>query len=529
VLSAGILAFVLSGGEVSAQTSYVIETVAVEGDVVEGTPLPPLAADFYSGYAVMSESGDVAFAGFPDPTDRFRAGLYTTSRVVAEPGDVIAGLTIDGVYVFLRDLGFSQERLAFDVFTYEPIHIAVVRESAAGLERLMGTGDLLPDEFGSLVSALVANLGGINDLGDAGLFAGLDTPENSNGIYELDFYVRYEMPGGPELLRLDADGRLFGTPRVMNNRDVVYDTGSGIDRYVFDTEITETVILEQSVIEDKLIRKIENTGISLGTDSQPGNIVFGATYQDATGYHIGVFSPTSLIVSAGDMVDGKTLETAGLSTLAPAVNDDGVVAFGAGYREAGQQGSGLFSHDGEGLSAVAVSGTTTNDGRSLVEAAIALGTTITSQGYIPFAATFTEDGGATTSTGIFVARPITDSTILADVLVPRRGLRTSARVKLNRCRGACTETVTIKATNDGPDPAPVAYEVTADSEDVVLSGACAGESDPIGSGKTVNLRGCEATYETTGSYVLTLAISVAGGLDPDITNNGAAIPVDVVN
>jgi hypothetical protein len=71
--------------------------------------------------------------------------------------------------------------------------------------------------------------------------------------------------------------------------------------------------------------------------------------------------------------------------------------------------------------------------------------------------------------------------------------------------------------------------VTADSEDVVLSGACVGESDPIGSGKTVNLRGCEATYDTTGSYVLTLAISVAGGLDPDITNNGAALPVDVVN
>jgi hypothetical protein len=182
-----------------------------------------------------------------------------------------------------------------------------------------------------------------------------------------------------------------------------------------------------------------------------------------------------------------------------------------------------------GLSTVAVDGMMTNDGRMLIEPALGFGVTIASQGDIPFAATFTEDGGATTSTGIFVARPITDSTVLADVLVSRHGLRTSGRVKLNRCRGACIETVTIKATNDGPDSAPVAYEVTADSEDVVLSGACAGESDPIGSGKTVNLRGCEATYGTTGSYVLSLALSVANGLDLDITNNAAATTVDVVN
>jgi hypothetical protein len=42
VLSAGVLALILSSGQASAQTSYVIETVAVEGDLVEGTPLPLL-------------------------------------------------------------------------------------------------------------------------------------------------------------------------------------------------------------------------------------------------------------------------------------------------------------------------------------------------------------------------------------------------------------------------------------------------------------------------------------------------------
>jgi hypothetical protein len=529
VLSAGVLALILSSGQASAQTSYVIETVAVEGDLVEGTPLPLLSGQPGSGYAVMSESGEVAFAGFPDPTDQLIAGLYTSNRVVAEPGDTIAGFTLGGVIFFLRDIGFSQDRLAFDVFSEDQTEFAVVREDGAGLERLMGTGDLLPDEFGTPVPALIANLGGINDLGDVGLFAGLDTPENSDGVSELDFYVRYELPGGPELVRLDADGRLFGGPRVMNNRDVIYDTGSGIDRYVYSTETVESVVLEQGIIDGKTIWNIENTSISLGTESQPGNIIFGTVFEDVTGTHVGIFSPTNLIVAEGDVFDGKTLQTVGFSTLAPAVNDDGVVAFGASYQESGQQGFGYFAHDGEGLSTVAVGGTVTNDGRTLIETALAQGVAITSQGYIPFAASFTEDGGATTSTGIFVARPITDSTILADVLVPRRGLRTSGRVKLNRCRGVCTETVTIKVTNDGPDPAPVAYEVSADSQDVALSGACTGESDPIASGKTVNLRGCEATYDTTGSYVLNLAISVANGLDPDITNNAAAVTVDVVN
>jgi hypothetical protein len=410
VLFTGVLALILSSGQVSAQTSYVIETVAVEGDLVDGTPLPPLAADYNSGYAVMSETGEIAFAGFPDPTDRTIASLYTSSRVVAEPGDVIAGLTIDGVIVFFRGVGFAQNRLAFDAFTYDPIDVAVVREDGAGLERLVGTGDLLPDEFGTPVPALIADLGGINDLGDVGFFAALNTPENTPDIYEFDSYVRYELPDGPELIRLDADSGLYGAPRVMNNRDVIYDTGSGIDRYVFGTETVESVVLEQEVVDGKRVLDIQNLSISLGTVSQPGNTVFGSLFEGEAGIRSGIFSPTSLIVSDGDVVEGKTLQAVGFDIWAPAVNDDGVVAFGAGYQESGQWEFGCFAHDGVGLSAVAVGGSETNDGRTLIEIALGLGVTITSQGYIPFAAAFTEDGGATTSTGIFVARPITDST-----------------------------------------------------------------------------------------------------------------------
>lgn len=411
-----------------AQSVDSIDTLVLEGDTLNGEPVPTLMA-FKFGYATSNADGDFVVQGLAAEPDGSTISVLTQNGLVVADGDVFPEGTADRPYIenpvtarvngaakFTVVLPFGQgvgnALYIGDVNNVSPLELVVIGNSAVGSGAPHGLNDHYDVSYKSGVVRY-----------------DLDPSSPDNNVSE------YTIPNGATVNDPDRGNgtiSLSGSvrPIVMNDRSIIFPAAitfgadsdyRGLLRCIhsdpfgtpptFDCATYEILALghfrDNSLgdpIDGTMFRSVNFQRASRGTDSTRGNVIFIGQSFTPSGLGYGVFTPEHVIAFEGDVIEGLTLVGILTNGNRPAISDSGLAAFYSTYTEDGSavEKTGLFAGDATGVIPIALSGSETSEGYVFTQVAGAYAPSIDADDCITFTGEV-DLGDALVKTGAFRA------------------------------------------------------------------------------------------------------------------------------
>jgi hypothetical protein len=371
-------------------TSYALELLVADGDIIDGVTIEHV--EYGPARVSINNHGVVAFQA----VTAFGSAVFTQHNVIAAPGDVIDGLTLNGFPTDAPTINDSGE-IAF-VCAFEGLDNGGVVVVGQTKEVRVRPGDSVGGH--TLEDCRFA---AIDEAGNV-TFRGIAT-DGLRGIFTPDTVLVLEGDtiDGTTISSFDISS--YGGLAVNGVGGVAF----GAERSIFTPN--EIVAAPGDSIAGVTLVRVESEWLDM---NDLGNIAFVARFDVDGSTSWGTFTQNDLVVQKGDVVAGFELT----GPWGAALNNSGVVAFRTHAIDSeGTSAAAVFTQFGP----VVMRGDTIG-GKTYFELA-SHQVSINDNGEIAFIAAF-RDGSA----GVVIARPIPEpSLLLLLVLAAVAAARTQRR------------------------------------------------------------------------------------------------------